>query len=244
MLVAGGHWVVACVHLAGVALCIAMRASAANVLVPLVAWPLLYGEIPWLIAALGSSYHDAIVQQWDLALFRSSPAHSLASHLPWSWLSELLHAGYLAYYLAIFLPTLLLLWRGDRAGATRNVVALGLVYGCCWMIFAVFPVQGPRYLLPPPPGVPDGPVRGVALRLLAAGSSRGAAFPSSHMAATTVQALVVWPSLRALSAALWLIALLVGVGAVYGGFHYATDVVAGVGVAVIVGASVLVRSRR
>src|SRR5437764_566549 len=37
-------------------------------LLPLVASPLLYGEIPSLIAALGSSYHDAAVQQIELQL--------------------------------------------------------------------------------------------------------------------------------------------------------------------------------
>lgn len=247
ILARGGHWGLVILHAAaaGAGLLVNSRSSPfaalrvritdAVLLAVLVVWPLLYFEIPLLISAVGSTFHDPLVQRWEQMLFRSQPSHALALHLPWWWLSELLHAGYLAYYPAIFAPTLVLLWRRQTRAATRLVIAVGVVYGLCWTIYAFFPVQGPRYLWPMPPALPTGPMRTIAVHLLAAGSSRGAAFPSSHMAATTVQAVVIWPADRGLSVVLSVIALLIGGGAVYGGFHYGVDVVTGAALALLVG---------
>jgi membrane-associated phospholipid phosphatase len=197
-------------------------------LLPLIVAPLLYGEIPMLIAAVGATYHDVAVQAWEARLFGGQPARTLAARLPWTAVSELLHAGYLAYYPLIFVPPLLLLARGERRGYAETVLALTVAYTVCWTIFIIFPVQGPRYLWGPPPGIPAGPMRRLAVHVLAAGSSRGAAFPSSHMAVSGVQALMAcrWQP-RGVAVPTTAIAVLVGLGAVYGGFHYAVDMIAG-----------------
>lgn len=249
VLAIGGHWALASlqVFLATTAVLVIVRMTEKRALrmIPvvlvavLVVWPLLYFEVPLLISALGSTYHDVVIQRWEAALFRGQPSQTLASYVPWQWLSELLHAGYLAYYPAIFAPTLFLQWRKQTHEATRLVVALGIVYSVCWTMYSLFPVVGPRYLWPTPPGVPVGPMRSVAAHLLATGSSRGAAFPSSHIAATAVQAVVTWPADRRLSLVLAVVALLVGGGAIYGGFHYATDILAGAVLAVAAGLVVL-----
>jgi membrane-associated phospholipid phosphatase len=249
VLARGGHWAVLAVHvtLALAAITVvfngrsfaSLRMTSVGLLAVLLIWPLLYFEIPLLVSSVGSTYHDALIQRWEETFFQSQPSHVLASRLPFQWLSELLHAGYLAYYPAIFAPTLFLLWRNKTHAATRLVIAVGVVYGLCWTIYTVFPVQGPRYLWAARPDVPAGPMRTIAEHLLAAGSSRGAAFPSSHMAVPTVQAVVAWAADRRLSLLLSVITLLVGVGAVYGGFHYAVDILAGGGLAVVVGLMVL-----
>ena len=101
--------------------------------------------------------------------------------------------------------------------------------GLCYIVFVYFPVQGPRYF-GPPEGVPAGPVRAFVLTVLETGSSRGAAFPSAHMAISTCQAVL---TLRQQPRLGWLVAAItlgLGVGAVYGGFHYAIDMVVGAGV--------------
>ena len=90
----------------------------------------------------------------------------------------------------------------------------------------MFPVQGPRYF-GPPEGVPDGPMRRLTLLILENGSSRGAAFPSAHMSIMTAQAVLALRLQPKLGALLTLGMLGVGVGAVYGGFHYAVDMAAG-----------------
>lgn len=195
---------------------------------PLLLMPILYGGIPRLIAATGSSFHDGLVQRWELWVFGAQAARIFASLVPNVVVSEILHAGYLAYYPAIFAPALWLYWRGERRGFAETVMALTVTYAVCWSIFAFFPVEGPRYVWGAPAGVPDGPVRRLAVALLASGSSRGAAFPSSHMAVSVVQAVVGWRWQRRWAAiGLTVIAGLVGLGAVYGGFHYGIDMIVG-----------------
>ena len=66
------------------------------------------------------------------------------------------------------------------------------------------------------------------LRVLASASSRGTAFPSSHVAASVVAAIC---ALRFQGKLGWLVTALavgLGLGAVYGGYHYGVDVAAGV----------------
>lgn len=97
-----------------------------------------------------------------------------------------------------------------------------------YVVFIYFPVQGPRYLFPIPGGaVAEGPIFGLAHGILEAGSSRGAAFPSSHMAIGVVQTVSAVRFLPRAAPVLLLATIGLGVGAVYGGMHYATDMIAG-----------------
>lgn len=218
---------------------------------PLAAIPLLYAELPWLIATVGASFGDPVVRQWEVAVFGGQPARVLAAAVPVAWLSELLHLSYLSYYAIIYVPMAVLFARargtvGDarRSGAPRTAgggaesgeaghafgeasLAVMATFILCFAAFVFFPVQGPRFLWPSPEGIPEGPVRSLVLAILERGSSRGAAFPSSHMAVAVVQALSAF-RWRIPGRALIAVATAgIGVGAVYGGFHYAIDMVAG-----------------
>jgi membrane-associated phospholipid phosphatase len=206
------------------------RTHAAKIvgdLLPLFAAPALYAEIPALIAAAKTVYHDAAIQSIELALFGAQTARIFASAMPNLPVSELLHAGYLAYYPAIFIPPILLYAGGNRRGYLETVAALTATYLVCWLIFVVVPVEGPRYQWGPAADAPHGPMQQLANAVLARGSSRGAAFPSSHMAVMAAQALMALRWQRRTGITISVIAMLVGLGAVYGGFHYATDIVAG-----------------
>jgi len=238
-----GHRWLALAHTAGIAAaawgCLDRRLLARTVgdLLPLLIAPILYGEVPLLIGALGSSYHDVLIQRWELAVFGTHPSRILATFMPNTAWSELLHAGYLAYYPAIFIPPLILYARGDRRAYAQTVLALTVAYIVCWTVFAVGPVEGPRYLWTP--NAPDGPARRLTVAILAAGSSRGAAFPSSHMAVIVVQTVMASRWQPKVGAILAVTSVLVGLGAVYGGFHYGVDMLAGAVVGFIVAGAVL-----
>lgn len=206
-------------------------ARAARGWLPLVAIPLLYAELPFLMAAVGTGFGDAAVQRLEFAVWGGHPARWLAGAAPWTWLSEALHLAYLSYYGIIYAPLAWLWWRawrgGDDPGFAEASLAVMATFFACFAVFVAFPVQGPRFLWPSPEGIPGGPVRTLVLGILERGSSRGAAFPSSHMAVAVVQALMAFrwrvpgrSLIAVLSAGL-------GVGAVYGGFHYAIDMIAG-----------------
>jgi len=243
LLGATGHALLGAIHAVGITLAVWSNADRGRVaritgdLLPLVAAPVLYGEIPLLIAALGTSYHDAAVQRWELALFGAQASRVLATFVPNVTVSEIVHAGYLAYYPAIFIPPLLLYARGNRRGYGETVAAVTSVYLVCWMIFAIAPVQGPRYLWSA--DAPDGPFRRFTVALLAAGSSRGAAFPSSHMAVSVTQAVMALRWQPQVGVVMLVVAALVGLGAVYGGFHYGVDIIAGAVLGLIVGATTI-----
>lgn len=199
---------------------------------PLLAIPALYAELPVLIGAVGTGFQDARVVAWEQVLF-GDPARSLASRWNSLVLSEALHIGYLSYYPLIYVPALLLRMRRRMPEFDVTVLAVTIAFAVCFATFVIFPVQGPRYLWPAPPGIQVGPARELTLALLGAGSSRGAAFPSSHAAvafAHLVVALRVQPRVGLVAT---LSGLGIAVGAVYGGFHYATDMLAGIVVGVV-----------
>jgi membrane-associated phospholipid phosphatase len=196
---------------------------------PLLLVPLLYTELATLNAAVhGGAYFDDLVIAWEQAIFRGQPSRDWAAAAPRLWLSEPLHAAYLSYYFIIFVPPLVLFLKGRTAEFRAGVFALMLAFFAHYIFFIYFPVQGPRYLYAPAGGeLAQGFFYQLAHRVLEAGSAQGAAFPSSHVGVSLAQTLIVWHYLPRLTPVIGLLTLGLALGAIYGGFHYATDAVAG-----------------
>ena len=189
---------------------------------------LAYGEVPALIAGFSVSFHDLSIQRVELAVFGGQPAHAFAAAVPNVVVSEILHAGYLSFYLALSLPPVLLYVQRRRTAFDQTVLTLVATWVICCALFVVFPVQGPRFLWSAPPGIPNGPFRWLSATILAAGSARGTAFPSLHMAASLSQTIMAWRwQSRIIRYAMSVSTVLIATGAVYAGYHYATDMVAG-----------------
>lgn len=199
---------------------------------PLLLGPFLYIELRWLIAGVGRPHADAIVQRWEHALFPGNPAATWASALPVRWISEALHFAYASYYLLVYVPPALLYVRGRRDAYASTLLALAVVYGVCFLTYVVFPVDGPRFLAGPA-SAPEGPIRGFVVHLLQTGSSRGTAFPSSHVAASAVASLAALRYQRRVGIVVAALTVGLAVGAVYGGYHYLVDVLVGAIVGVI-----------
>jgi membrane-associated phospholipid phosphatase len=199
---------------------------------PLASIPFLYAELPRLAL---TGLRDSSVQRWELSTFDTSPAQALAGRWSDPLVSELLHAAYVSYYAIIYVPPVVLYLRGRRESFYSTVAGLMTVFAFCYLIFIVFPVAGPRYLWPPPPGVFEGPVRRFVLSVLAAGSAKGTAFPSSHVAVATVQSILAFRWSARAGVALSVLTTGLALGAVYGGFHYGVDVLAGAGVGLVIG---------
>ncbi|HET9684178.1 MAG TPA: phosphatase PAP2 family protein [Gemmatimonadaceae bacterium] len=196
-------------------------------LLPLLLGPFLYVELRWLIPGLGHPHADALVLSWEHGLFGGNPSATWAPAMPWPLLSEALHLAYASYYLLVLAPPLVLYVRGRREAYAATMLALTLVYGVCFTTYVLFPVDGPRYLVGPA-AAPNGPVRAFVLHLLEAGSSRGTAFPSSHVAAAVVASLCALRFQRRLGVVVAVLTVGLALGTVYGGFHYGVDALAGV----------------
>jgi len=189
--------------------------------------PLMYVELRWIIAGVGAPHRDALVIGWERALFPSTPSVTLALQWHVATLSELLHLAYASYYLLIYLPPIALYLRGRRDAFVSTMLALTVVYGVCFVTYALFPVDGPRYLVGAA-DAPEGPIRSFVLTLLDRGSSRGTAFPSSHVAASVVSALCALRYQRAVGVTVASATAALTLATVYGGFHYAVDALVGV----------------
>jgi membrane-associated phospholipid phosphatase len=202
---------------------------------PLALVPYLYVELRWIIAGAGRPHADRLIAGWDSTLFGSQPSSALALRWQSVGLSELLHLCYLSYYAVVFVPPAVLwLRKRDRAfGAT--VLAIVITYTVCFVGFVLLPVDGPRFLFGPS-AAPEGPVRAVVIRILGAGSSQGTAFPSAHVAASVVAAICAMRFQRTLGIAIALLTSGMMVGAVYGGYHYAVDVLAGLATGLVTAA--------
>ena len=201
---------------------------------PLLLVLFLYAELPLLIAAAGhSATYDTVVTRWELSLFGGQPALDWAENWPSRAVSELLHLAYLSYYPIIFSVPVALQLQRREAELSRAVFVVMLTFIACFATYIAFPVAGPRYLWPSPADDVAGPVRGLTLFLLESQSSRGTAFPSSHVAVATTQAFLAVHYFGKRGLIVAVLAGLLALGAVYGGFHYLIDAIAGVLFAVL-----------
>lgn len=191
--------------------------------------PLLYSELAVLnVAVHNGRYFDETILRWEEQLFGGQPSRELAAAMPSLPLSEFLHFSYIAYYLIIYGPFLLWYFRGRHDAHQRAAFTIMLTFFAHYLFFIYFPVQGPRYLFDAPGGdIANGFFYNLAHRILEAGSSRGAAFPSSHVGVSFAQTALTIVMLKAWSPIIGLLSIGLAVGAVYGGFHYATDAAAG-----------------
>lgn len=219
-------------HLVALGAALTMAASTRGGLrrlrdwLPLLLGPFLYVELRWLIPGAGRPHGDVIVMQWEHAIFGGNPSATWALAMPSLALSELLHFAYASYYALVLVPPIVLYARRRRDAFAATLLALTIVYAACFTTYLIFPVDGPRYLVGPA-HAPEGPVRAFVLHLLESGSSRGTAFPSSHVAASVVSALCALTFQRRLGVVVSVLTVGLAVGTVYGGFHYGVDALAG-----------------
>ena len=213
---------------------------------PLVLLPFLYWEIPLLNGAIwGGRDFDLLVQGWEAAVFGGQPSVTMAERWSSLLLSETLHLAYLSYYPILYVfPGVVYALRG-REAFLDTLFGMMLGFAVHYAIFIVFPVKGPYFVFPPP-GEPQsaGALYQTVHFVLGTGASAGTAFPSSHVAVSTVQTTNAVRHLRAAVPILAICTLGITASAVYAGIHYAVDVVVGLGTGLALGLLVpFVRSR-
>lgn len=208
-------------------------------LYPLLLLMPLYGMLD-LLSGLGSvAVHDATVQTWEAALFGGQPSRDWWRAAPSPFWSTLLHGAYFTYYAILIVPALALFARGRLAELRGLMLALMATFVFCYIWFILFPVAGPYYAFPRPTGefVNNWMAR-LVYATLATGSSYGAAFPSSHVAASVVTTIAAWRASRRLGVGVAIPTALLTIGVVYCQMHYAVDAVAGLLVGGAIGLAV------
>jgi membrane-associated phospholipid phosphatase len=230
-----GRWEVLVAHAAAMALValaiLARRGGGGSRTLlhwcPLLLGPFLYHELGWLIEGTGRPHMDPEIRALEAALFPTDPSTSLRNAFPNNALSEILHAAYLSFYAIVYVPPALLYLRKRHLAFAFTAFALLAVFATCFTIFLFIPVDGPRYMMEATHSWTDAPVRSATHWLLNAASARGTAFPSAHVAASVAATVCALRFQRPVGYLLAIVTGALAVSTVYGGFHYAVDVVAG-----------------
>jgi len=195
---------------------------------PVALLPYLYGEIAYLNQLHVSGYFDSQIIALELALFKTHAAVHLREWLPYTLLSEYLHASYLLYLGLVPGCAFFFYLRGRRKDFRVFVSTILLTFFPCFIVFILYPVAGPYYTFARPDPAALGPFFSrISHWVVQGGSSEGAAFPSSHVAVALACALAARKLDRRLF--FWILPIAAGVpvAVIYGGFHYAVDSIAG-----------------
>jgi len=187
----------------------------------------LYAEIGVLTLDAGLQ-NDWWIQRLETSVFGSEVSYRWIREMPSPALSWVLHACYLSYYGILYASPLGLWITGRKDAARDTILGVMLTFYICYVIFLCFPVAGPRYAfdLANNPATHVTPARW-AQWLLDHGDSWGAAFPSSHVAASVVATGMAVRYWRPLGMALLPVTIGLVLAVVYGQFHYAVDAVCG-----------------
>jgi len=203
-------------------------------LYPLVLVALVWGELGLVREFLHSAAHDPVVAGADLLVFGRHLQSVWMPAMPQVWFSELMFCLYFIYYPMVFGTPAVLLLLGKRETVRRIVFGLAVTYLTCYVVYALFPVDGPSHTMARYAGpLADGFFYRLSTNAVHAGDSLGTAFPSSHVAGAVSMAIL---------AARWLprrVALVFGfeglgvvLSTVYTQNHFAIDSLAGVLLAV------------
>lgn len=230
--VAGWGWLVlAHVLMAGL-VCLAPRARRGTARFwgewyPMFLLPGLYGEVGILTVHAGL-HNDALIQRLEVLAFGSEVSYRWIREMPVAWFSWLVHWCYLSFYAMLFASPAGLWVVGKRIAARQTIFAITVTFFICYVIFLFFPVAGPRYAFPLAHNAATEvtPAR-LAQWLLDHGDSWGAAFPSSHVAASVVATGMAWRHWRKLGLVLAPFTTGLILAVVYGQFHYALDALSG-----------------
>ncbi len=196
-------------------------------------FPLFYSEMAHLGLVFYHQPLDPAFIRLEESLLGGQPSLGWSTTWPWPWLHELLQLAYFSYYVWGFVVLALLLaspavpaprrWPAMLA-FVRDLSATMLV---CYTLYTFFPVWGPKYFRAGPVEVEGWIFTRLMRQIHEHGAILGAAFPSSHVAATLVPWWHAWKNVPCLRAWATLQLVLVAMATVYCRYHYVVDVLGG-----------------
>lgn len=224
-------------HLLGLAVILllanlAPRLSVLNFLhdwYPLVLPIATFEEVAFLSREALPGWRDHLLLAFEGKLFSVPPTAWFSQNASW-WLTEILEVGYFSYYVFLIIVGGVLYARADKRPFRSVMAASTLSYLMCYIIFIVFPTEGPAYTLAAlhSQPLPGGPFHTLVTLIQRQAGVHGNAFPSSHVAAALVALLHAWRYAPRLGGTLTPFAVLLCLGAVYDRYHYVSDVAGGI----------------
>jgi len=198
---------------------------------PLALFIFSFEEVARLSLAVVPQWQDFHVISFEQYVFPASP-NLAALRISSQPLSELMALGYFSYYPLFPVVAGLLYARKDKRPFRNLVLESVLMYLIAFAVYIGFPTEGPRHALAgfhPPPG---GWIFGRLVQMIQSGAGvHGNALPSSHVGLALLCAISAQRMLPRVAPFIWMSLCLICLAAVYGGYHYLSDVLAAVVVA-------------
>jgi len=170
-------------------------------------------------------------------------------HFTSAWVSEMLQFGYFTFY-PIYPVLGGVFWvRRHRAQFTRSfrsfTDSLSVGYVLCYATYLLFPTRSPshngRRLSVAASSAEGGPFHFLVRLIQSRAGVHGNAFPSAHIMLACVALIFAFRYFPRIAPVLLICVLLMCVGAVYDGYHYVVDVLAGSALGIVVGMSFATR---
>ena len=205
----------------------------------------VFEEVSFLSLAVRGAWQNPTLIAWESALFAVPPGEWLRRYSS-PWFTELLEFGYLTFY-PLYPFVAGLLWKRRNlprfSGAFRRLTdSLSVGYAVCYVAYLLFPTRSPSHNvgLPSttPPSDTDGLFHALVQFTQRHAGVHGNAFPSAHIMLSCVVVVFAFRYLPRLAPWLLVCTLLMCVGAVYDGYHYAVDVLAGALLGLVVAATI------
>jgi membrane-associated phospholipid phosphatase len=192
---------------------------------PLGLYPLFYYQTGLINSIVVPQFMDGFFMNLDVRIFGKFPGFFLHGNHGNAFFDEFFHFFYFSYYLIVPL-TGILLYRKDGKLFESFVFQLSSLFYVCFLIYLFLPVEGP-IALRNEYYHQEGLFRTLVDLIYAKGENPGAAFPSSHVAATF---LIAWwgsTHFKRMKIFYWLTCLFLSISTVYCMLHYAVDVIGG-----------------
>lgn len=195
---------------------------------PLLLFGLFYSETDYLNNVLFENL-DPLAERVELWIFGVHPSIIFSHYFPQVWFSELMNFGYFSYYFFIFLLPFWL-WIKKQDSFLYVIFAITASFYLYYCFFICFPVAGPQFYLEVSlRSIPNsGIFRGLVRFAEWLGEGPTAAFPSSHVGAMVIMAVLAYKYAKKLFWIYVLFGILICFSTVYIKAHYAIDVIGGI----------------
>lgn len=208
---------------------------AVRYLYPVVLFTFLYRATADTMFLLFDHFLDDRIVAFETMLFGIEPTLWIDFLLPKPILTDILSACYFSYYLMIPVFTIWVFIRQDFVVLRRSLSAITLTFFMSYALFFLFPAEGPRWFQL---AKYNHQITGFIFRpmvdlVIANGAVHGGAMPSSHTGVALIILIYCRRYYRRIAP--WLAVLVFGLacGAVWGRFHYITDIVVGALIALV-----------
>ena len=211
-------------------------------------FPLFYAEMEFLglIFFDFENSLDPVLIALEDSIFGCQPSLEWSRVWPWAWFHELMEFAYFTYYF-LALSYIFLVFRSRSRSEARqwNMVRdfirdLSITMLICYTMYTLFPAWGPKYFRAGYVDVGGWIFTDIMHHIHENGALLGAAFPSSHVAASMIPWWHTWQNFPRHRGWMTTIFVLLCMSTVYNRYHYVVDVAAGL----LLGGLVLAYGRR